>query len=98
MQHRHPKGNSGLGCKVKLDEDTGKLNTSFRKIVCKIGVLVPGISTLPSVRFTKRRIPILQQSLQKQQSSIKSRPLIKLISIRSSWKQHKEGYAESLGG
>jgi len=42
MQHRHPKGNSGLGCKVKLDEDTGKLNTSFRKIVCKIGVLVPG--------------------------------------------------------
>ena len=50
MQHRHPKGNSGLGCKVKLDEDTGKLNTSFRKIVCKIGVLVPGNSTLRHVQ------------------------------------------------
>ena len=42
MLHRHPKGNTGLGCKVKLDEDTGKLNTSFRAIVGKTGVLVQG--------------------------------------------------------
>ena len=42
MQHRHQKVNTGLGCKVKLDEDTGNLNISFRTIYRKIGVLVPG--------------------------------------------------------